>query len=90
MTLIDFTYLAKLLYVSLRILKNFTMEDGQHTHYMGVYSKIFTSIKECVNASNRSLEDGPSLVTKVLPSISLVVPGHFCRFYRQRRRERGQ
>ena len=90
MNLIDFTYLAKLLYVSIRILGNFTMEDRHHNHYMGVYSKFFASIKECMNASGRSLEDGPSVVTKALPRISLVVPGHFYGFYGRRRRIRGE
>ena len=37
-----------------------------------------------MNSCNRSLEDGPSIVTKAFPCISLVVPGYFywfCRIY---------
>ena len=34
-----------------------------------------------MNSSDRSLEDGPSVVTKAFSCISLVVPGHFDRFY---------
>ena len=33
-----------------------------------------------MNSSNRSLEDGPSVVTKTFPCIFLVALGHFCRF----------
>ena len=42
---------------------------------MKVYSKIGSSIKGCMNASNRPLEDGPSVVTKALPYVSLIVLG---------------
>ena len=34
-----------------------------------------------MNPGDRSLEDGPGIVTKVFPCISLVVPGHFYWFY---------
>ena len=34
-----------------------------------------------MNSSDRSLEDGPSIVTKAFPCISLVILGHFYRFY---------
>ena len=44
MNLIDFTYLAKLIYVSLRILGRLTTEDRKHTHHMKIYPKIRTSI----------------------------------------------
>ena len=30
-----------------------------------------------MNSLDMSLEDGPSIVTKAFPGISLVVPGHF-------------
>ena len=33
MNLIDFIYLAKLIYVFIRVLGRFTMEDMKHTHY---------------------------------------------------------
>ena len=33
-----------------------------------------------MNSSDRSLEDGPSIVTKAFPCISLIIPGHFYRF----------
>ena len=58
------------------------MEDRKHTHYMGINSKIRPSIKGCVNSRNRSLEGGPSVVTKVFSRISLVILGHFNWFYR--------
>ena len=35
-----------------------------------------------MNSRDRSLEDGPSIVTKAFPCISLVIPGHFYWFYR--------
>ena len=34
-----------------------------------------------MNSRDRSLEDGPSAVTKAFPCISLIIPGHFYRFY---------
>ena len=34
-----------------------------------------------MNTNDMSLENGPSLVTKALPSISLVIFGHFYEFY---------
>ena len=34
-----------------------------------------------MNLSARSLEEGPSVVTKAFPYISLVVSGHFYGFY---------
>ena len=33
-----------------------------------------------MNSSGRSLEDGPSIVTKAFPCISLIIPSHFYRF----------
>ena len=57
------------------------MEDRKHTHYMGITSEIRPSIYGCVNSRNRSLEDGPSVVTKAFPCISLVFLGHFNWFY---------
>ena len=54
MNLINFVYLAKLVYV----------EDRYYTHYVRIYPKICTSIKGHVNASDKSLEDVPSVVTK--------------------------
>ena len=65
-----------------RILHQFTMEDRKHTHNMGIYSKIRSSIMGCENSRDRSLEDGPGVVTKAFPCISLVTPGHFYWFYR--------
>ena len=35
-----------------------------------------------MNSHGRSLENGPSVVTKVFPCISLVIVGHFNWFYR--------
>ena len=35
-----------------------------------------------MNSSDGSLEDGPSIVTKAFPGISLIVPGHFYWFGR--------
>ena len=35
-----------------------------------------------MNSRDRSLEDGPSVVTKTFPCISLVIPGYFNWFYR--------
>ena len=66
------------------------MEDRQHTHHMQIYPKIHISIKWCMNTSDKSLEDGPGVVTKASPNNSLVVPGHFYRLYDQRRRGRGR
>ena len=34
-----------------------------------------------MNSCDRSLEDGPSVVTKAFPCISPVIPGHFYWFY---------
>ena len=34
-----------------------------------------------MNSRDRSLEDGPNIVTKAFPYISLVVPGRFYWFY---------
>ena len=34
-----------------------------------------------MNSHEKSLEDGPSAVTKAFLCISLVIPGHFCGFY---------
>ena len=34
-----------------------------------------------MNSCDRSLEDGPGVVTKAFPSIFLVVLGHFYWFY---------
>ena len=79
--MIDFTYLAKFIYVSIRVLKRFTMDDRKHTHNIEIYSKICASIEGCVNSSDTSLEDGRVIVTKAFPSISLVVLGHFYGFY---------
>ena len=53
------------------------MEDRKHTHNMGIDSKISPSTYGCMNSNDRSLEDGPSIVTKAFPGISLIVPGHF-------------
>ena len=33
-----------------------------------------------MTSRDRSLEDGPSIVTKAFPCISLVIPGHFYSF----------
>ena len=74
---IYFTNLGKLIYMSIGIFGRLTMEDRKHTHNMGVYSKICPSSKGCVNSSDRSLEDGPSIVTKAFHNSSLIVPGHF-------------
>ena len=82
--MINLTHLGKLIYVSIRILGRFTMEDTKHTHDMRINSKICPSIYGCVNSHDRSLEDGPSIVTKAFPCISLVIPSHFywfCRIY---------
>ena len=81
MNLINFTYLAKFFYVSIRVLARFTIEDRKHTHYMSIYSKICTCIKRCINVSDRSLEDRPCIVTKAFPCISLAILGHFYEFY---------
>ena len=35
-----------------------------------------------MNSRDRSLEDGPSVVAKAFPCISLVIPGYFYEFYR--------
>ena len=35
-----------------------------------------------MNSRDRSLEDGPRVVTKTFPSISLINPGHFYWLYR--------
>ena len=35
-----------------------------------------------MNSSDGSLDDGPSIVTKAFPGISLVVPSHFYWFGR--------
>ena len=40
------------------------MEDRLLTHYVGIYSKIRTSIKGRANTSDRSMDDGPSILTK--------------------------
>ena len=34
-----------------------------------------------MNLSDKSLEDGPSIVTKAFPCVSLVVLGHYYEFY---------
>ena len=34
-----------------------------------------------MNSRDRSLEDGPSVVTKTFSRISLIIPGHFYWFY---------
>ena len=73
--------MLSLVYVSIWIRRRFTMEDKKHTHDMGIYSKIRSSIWGCVNSLDKSLEDRPSIVTKVFPFISCTIPGHFCRFY---------
>ena len=65
--MIDFTHLAKFIYVSIRVLRRFTMKDRKHTHDMRIYSKVCTSIKGCVNSGERSLEDGPRVVLKACP-----------------------
>ena len=67
MNLINFAYLTKLVYMSIRILGRFTIEDRKHTHNMRIYSKIFTFIKGRVNATDRSLEEGPSVVNMTFP-----------------------
>ena len=56
------------------------MKDKKHTHYMSIYSKIWTSIKKFMNSSDKSLDDTPSVVTKAFPYISLVVPRNFYEF----------
>ena len=38
-----------------------------------------------MNSRDKSLEDEPSVITKVFPRISLVTPGHFYWFYGGRR-----
>ena len=59
LNMIDFTYLAKSIYVFLGVLGRFTMEDRKHTHNMRIYPKIHTSINGCVSSGDRSLEDRP-------------------------------
>ena len=61
MNLIYFTNLAKLIYLSMRILERFTVKDRKHTQNMRIYSKIFTSILGRVDASGR-------LITYILNS----------------------
>ena len=80
--MVDLTNLGKLIYVSIGIFRRLTMKDRQHAHYMGVYSKIGPSSQGCVNSSDGSLEDGPSIVTKAFPSISFIILGHFYWFGR--------
>ena len=75
--MIYLTNLGKLVYVSIWVIGRFTMEDRKHTHHMGINSKISPSSYGCMNSSDGSLEDGPSIVTKVFPSISLFIPVHF-------------
>ena len=75
--MINFTHLGKLIYVSIWIFGRFTIEDRKHTHHMGINSKISPSSWGCVNSSDGSLEDRPSIVTKAFLGISLVVTGHF-------------
>ena len=40
------------------------MEDRENTHNMKIYPKICPSIWGCMNSSDRSLEDGPSVLPK--------------------------
>ena len=60
------------------------MEGRKHTYNMRIYSKIFTSNKGRMSASNRSLEEGPSVVTKAFPRVFLIILGHFYEFYDRR------
>ena len=76
MNLIDLTHLTQLVHVSIGILQRFTMEDRSHTHHMRIYPKIYISTKWCMNTSNESLEDRPSIITKASPNISLIVLSH--------------
>ena len=61
--MIYFANLGKLIYMSIGIFGRLTMEDRKHAHDMGVYSKIGPSSYGCMNSSDGSLEDGPSIVT---------------------------